>query len=910
MSTETSSRPKPLARARKRSKWRDYPSIVWLAAAVIISLIHRWVPDSLWLMVHMVLLGALTHSIFVWSRFFTVALTKVNIIDDMLQAENRRIGLLQIGTAAVLIGFPTRWWWLLVIGAVLVVTAVVLHAFAIRGLVKASLSPRFAIATRYYRWAAVLLTFGVLFGALLGLRPDDDWHGRLLTAHLAANILGWVGLTVTGTLVTFWLTLLRTRMDPRAAGLAGQALPVLLTAVAVIMGGSLLGWTPAAGIGLLIYLAGLIWWGRALIAPLRAKRPREFAAASVLCSMPWFVVGLVWVGWILVFGDGWAEISDRIFWIAGIFTVGFALQLLTGALSYLIPTVLRGGPAAVRANTARFNKGAAVRLVVINLGLVVFLFPLPSWIKVTVSTAVLIALAAFIPILMSTIILTVRERKAMAKAKAEGADEASAASGKGRGEDGKQRRRRRTEAPENPFTLRRFLTGVAVLGIAALIGAAVDPSAVGIGSKQTADAPVAPTGETVTVDVSAEGMAFHPSSIDINAGDRVVINLTNNDSEQTHDLRVAGVSSDRLLPGEKAQLDLGVIGADTEGWCTIAGHRQMGMTFDINVEGGAENQASAGDSTGDSGQAGSASGEQVHSDPDAKLDSAIDPKLKPLPKGRKTHKVRIEISEEPIEIAPGVWQKRWTYNGGPLGPTLHGHVGDKFEVTLVNNGTMGHSIDFHASAVAPDRLMKTIQPGEELQYDFTAERAGAWMYHCGTAPVSSHIASGMAGAVVIEPDDLEEVDEQFVFVQSEVYMDGTGRNPKEAREVNGAKVAAKSPDFVTFNGVADQYAQHPITVPTGKKVRMWVVNIGPNLPTSFHVIGGQFDTVYSEGGYRLKDGRDPFGTEDGGSQALGLQAAQGGFVELTFPEAGTYKVVDHIMSDHERGAYGLVKAEK
>src|SRR5690606_39003759 len=103
-----------------------------------------------------------------------------------------------------------------------------------------------------------------------------------------------------------------------------------------------------------------------------------------------------------------------------------------------------------------------------------------------------------------------------------------------------------------------------------------------------------------------------------------------------------------------------------------------------------------------------------------------------------------------------------------------------------------------------------------------------------------------------------------------------------------AKVVAKQPDLVVFNGYANQYRHEPLVAEVGERVRVWVLDAGPNLPSSFHVIGGQFDTVFAEGDYRLRDGGS---TGTGGSQALGLHPAQGGFVELVFPEAGHYPFV-------------------
>ena len=246
------------------------------------------------------------------------------------------------------------------------------------------------------------------------------------------------------------------------------------------------------------------------------------------------------------------------------------------------------------------------------------------------------------------------------------------------------------------------------------------------------------------------------------------------------------------------------------------------------------------------------------------------------------------------EVAPGVRQRLWTFNGTAPGPALHGRVGDVFEITLVNDGTIGHSIDFHAGALAPDEPMRTIPPGKSLVYRFTALRAGVWLYHCSTMPMSAHIANGMFGAVVIEPSDLPAVDRSYLLVQSELYLGPQGG------VVDEAKLAAERPDAVVFNGYANQYDARLLTARAGERVRVWVLDAGPNRGASFHVVGGQFDTVYAEGGYLLRQG-------EGGSQSLALAPAQGGFVELTFPEPGRYPFVTHVMVDAERGAHGVVE---
>jgi len=261
--------------------------------------------------------------------------------------------------------------------------------------------------------------------------------------------------------------------------------------------------------------------------------------------------------------------------------------------------------------------------------------------------------------------------------------------------------------------------------------------------------------------------------------------------------------------------------------------------------------------------------------------------------------VTLTVEEHEQQVAPGVWQRRWTYNGTTPGPTLHGRVGDVFYVTLVNHGTMGHSIDFHAGTRAPDTVMRTVPPGGSLTYRFTAARAGIWMYHCATMPMSAHIAAGLVDAVVIEPPDLRPVDRSYLLVQSEAYL-GASTTQGSASEVDAAKAAADTPDAVVFNGIADQYDTAPLSARVGERVRFWVLDAGPNRATSFHVVGAQFDAAYAEGAWLLRPG------SPGGSQSLSLAASQGGFVETVFAEPGHYSFVDHVMADAERGAHGTM----
>lgn len=276
--------------------------------------------------------------------------------------------------------------------------------------------------------------------------------------------------------------------------------------------------------------------------------------------------------------------------------------------------------------------------------------------------------------------------------------------------------------------------------------------------------------------------------------------------------------------------------------------------------------------------------------------TARDPNLPPA-EASTVHNVTFEIVEKDIEVAPGVTQRMWTFNGTVPGPVLRGRVGDTFNITLVNHGSLGHSIDFHASEVAPNLLMKTILPGQTLVYSFVAHHSGIWMYHCGTAPALQHIAEGMYGAVVIDPPGLTPVDHEYFMLQSEFYF---GRAGKAG---DYTKMTGFAPDAVVFNGYFDQYAYSPIKVQHGQRIRIWVMDEGPSENSSFHVVGGIWDTVFKEGTYLLQPGPSA-----GGSQTLDLQPAQGGFVEFVPAQAGQYVFVTHKFSNVVKGAAGYIQA--
>lgn len=860
--------------SRGFSPWRDLPALLWLLAIPVVAFAHPVVPEPRWLLLHLLLLGAATHSIVVWSQHFAETLLHVPA-----SSQSWLLAVLDLGALAVMVGTQTAHWPTTLVGASAVAGAVLWHAARLARQLRRALPARFAGVVRFYVAAAALLPVGATLGVLLARGLSDPWHGRLLLAHVTVNLLGWIGLTVAGTVVTLWPTMLRTRLGAGSEAALRRALPVLLAGLGLAVVGCLLGRWQLAAVGLATYVAGAVLLGRPLLEAARRKPPVGHPAWSLGAGLVWLLGCLIAWTAILALGGGAELVHERFSALVPYLAAGFVAQVLLGALGHLVPMALGGGGQAVRAAGAVLDRGGAFRIAAVNLGLVVCLLPAPSAVRVVCSLVVLLALAAELPLLVLAIRASHRARRTG---------------------DGPP-----LPEPAEAALRRRRALGSAIAGTAAVVlavaaGVAVDPAALDTGRVASADDGVVATGHTTTVRVEAADMRFTPSEIEVPAGDRLVIEVVNTDAH-VHDLVLeTGADSGRLSPGESARVDVGVVGRDLDGWCSVVGHRQLGMTLTVRVAGAG--------SAGHDMPGHEMPGHDMSGDPGATYEPgaepepgfrARDPELPPLRgEGPRTHRLTLTVGEVEREVAPGVTQRLWTYDGRAPGPVLHGRVGDRFVVTLVNDGTIGHSIDFHAGALAPDRPMRTIAPGESLTYRFTAARAGIWMYHCSTMPMSAHIANGMYGAVVIEPRDLAPVDRSFLLVQGEYYYGPPGGT------VDVDKVADEEPDAVVFNGYANQYDHDPLRVAAGDRVRIWVLDAGPNRASSFHVVGGQFSTTWAEGAYLLRDG-GPSG--EGGAQTLALAPAQGGFVELELPEPGHYPFVSHVMVDAERGAHGVIE---
>jgi len=273
----------------------------------------------------------------------------------------------------------------------------------------------------------------------------------------------------------------------------------------------------------------------------------------------------------------------------------------------------------------------------------------------------------------------------------------------------------------------------------------------------------------------------------------------------------------------------------------------------------------------------------------------IDPVAPPRSTSR-LQRLRIAIKHAKIMIADGVTYDAWTFDGRVPGPVLRVTEGDTVDFTLVNQAPMPHSLDFHAAEIAPSRAYVNLMPHDSLTYRFVARVPGAFMYHCGTAPVALHIANGMYGAIIVDPRQGRAPAKEFVFVQSEFY---TKMLSDSSRTIDWEKLLGLAPDYVVFNGREAEYAHHPIAVPVGERLRMYVVNAGPNRFSAFHVVGAIFERVYLDGSlaHPLE-----------GVQTVTVPVGGGAIFETRLVEAGTYPFVSHAFADATKGAVGMFKA--
>lgn len=384
--------------------------------------------------------------------------------------------------------------------------------------------------------------------------------------------------------------------------------------------------------------------------------------------------------------------------------------------------------------------------------------------------------------------------------------------------------------------------------------------------------------------IKAGDMSYEPAKLDVPREGRYQLNFQNT-SSVPHDIVFDNGVALKTGPKESTTTTIDIPDSGLAFRCSLPGHEQAGMKGEVTVN----------------GQEPSAKREHHHK-PVANIKPEYYDPVAPRLMTGNVHNVELVAMEKDMAVAKDAVQNLWTYNGKVPGPVIHVKVGDTVRVHLINpaSNKLAHSVDFHASQVAWNDEMTSINPGQDKMYEWRADYAGVWMYHCGSNPALHHIASGMYGMVIVEPKEgLEPVDYEFALVQSEFYMGEHGHETDYKKAASGHP----SPDFVTFNGVAMQYKDHPIPVQTGKKVRIYVMNAGPNEDSAFHIVGTIFNRVIKEGMELVPNNKGHWG-----SQAVDLGPSQGAIVEFTTAEDGLYPIVTHAFNFVGRGALGLLKS--
>ncbi|WP_448979560.1 copper-containing nitrite reductase [Neisseria sp.] len=267
-------------------------------------------------------------------------------------------------------------------------------------------------------------------------------------------------------------------------------------------------------------------------------------------------------------------------------------------------------------------------------------------------------------------------------------------------------------------------------------------------------------------------------------------------------------------------------------------------------------------------------------------------------------RVKMETVEKTMTMEDGVEYHYWTFNGDVPGQMIRVREGDTVEVEFSNNpsSTVPHNVDFHAATGPGGGAEATFTaPGHTSTFSFKALQAGLYIYHCAVAPVGMHIANGMYGLILVEPKEgLPKVDKEFYIVQGDFYTKGK-KGAQGLQPFDMDKAIAEQPEYVVFNGHVGSIAgDNALKAKAGETVRMYVGNGGPNLVSSFHVIGEIFDKVYVEGGKLINEN----------VQSTLIPAGGAAMIEFKVDIPGSYTVVDHsLFRAFNKGALGQLKVE-
>ena len=387
-------------------------------------------------------------------------------------------------------------------------------------------------------------------------------------------------------------------------------------------------------------------------------------------------------------------------------------------------------------------------------------------------------------------------------------------------------------------------------------------------------------------------------------GDTIEITISSGEGAQ-HDivvpaLNVASAKFDKSTGATKVRFKVTKAGT-FEYYCTIAGHRQVGMEGVFEVSGPAS--AAAGASPAKPQPV--AKAQAVEAARSGAVSVAMDPNAVPAPLAKRPPQIikyRIETVELVGKLDDNTTFTYWTFDKKVPGPMLRVKKGDTIELTLANakDSKMVHSIDLHATTgPGGGAAFLQVPPGAEKTISFKALSPGLYVYHCATPSVPEHISAGMYGMILVEPEGgLPKVDREFYVMQGDIYtrhQHGTrGHQP-----FDHDKLAAELPDYYVFNGqVGALTKEHKMQAKVGETVRIYFGVGGPNKISSFHVIGEIFDRVYTEASTSAP--RENV-------QTTSVPPGGAAIVEFKVDYPGKYVLVDHALSRAGKGLLGILE---
>jgi nitrite reductase (NO-forming) len=441
---------------------------------------------------------------------------------------------------------------------------------------------------------------------------------------------------------------------------------------------------------------------------------------------------------------------------------------------------------------------------------------------------------------------------------------------------------------------------IALLSLVGL-GAALVPAWVVSRPKPAANS--APTSITIT----ASEFKFSPSSAQVPLGQKVNVTLKNTGVVE-HDITVpaAGFSL-AARPGQTATGEFTFTTAGVfEMICSVPGHKEAGMKGSLTVVDPNAGAAAVGQPAHDMAAMGMAASAPDIKPLPANLAPLASPAVAPpITRSEPAYvKFDLETTKVTATMADGVAYEYWTFNNTVPGPMLRVREGDTVEIDLKNAPDAGvtHSIDLHA-VTGPGGGAKVMQiaPGEDGSFRFEALNPGVYVYHCATPMVAQHIASGMYGLIVVEPKaGLPKVDHEYYLMQGDFYLQGE-RGQEGLRPFELSKMLNEQPDYVLFNGrVGALTGENALRASVGETVRIFFGVGGPNLTSSFHVIGEIFDRVYPEGALS-----NPVTNV----QTTHVPAGGATVAEFQLQVPGTYSIVDHSLGRMEKGAVAQIAVD-